>query len=597
MAGGEAVINLPRHLSPWASRLSLFPEDIALVLGPFIARLSHLVGGWQLDGAGEGTPDGYDGIGRRGTYDRLLATEWLVHEELPDEFVRRVVSGEHSFLQRAYRQEASAKRSVALFDTGVDQLGAPRIAHLAVLIVLAQRAEQNGARFEWGIFQDASVTLRSSVTEASVLDLLQGRCTRPVSNHDIDRWVTSTDISTASELWFVGADSAVSHAAEHRASALLVSDVLEPGPPQRIRVTATSPRLTRLREATFEVPAGRPAVQLLRDPFATAVAPRQAASAQIDLHSNLLFSLDGRLLYARAANGALITFHIPNSPRATPGPPSVFVPPKGHRVIAVGQSSPKRRTLVVTQHENEFVVHMLSKRGRSASRTERYVADDQLLPPVDADLPLVPLGILDHQLRCFLDAGNLIELRNGQFAIREQAFAVRSKALRNGLAFLRLQDGVPRVSWARATETGELEISPASVELPGTPVVLQFYFGAPGIDDLIAYSASETSWVIVHDQQSLMVEVPRTHSVVGVVERGHPKPEASLVAINESRTRIELIRPGRSETLLTTAAPITFAAASDAERVIAYVTEAGELGVYSCTASAMVLRVAAEDAP
>ncbi len=592
------MIKLPRHLSPWASRLALFPEDIALFLGPFIARLSNLVGGWQLDQAGEGTPDGYDGIGRRGSYDRLLVTEWLVLEELPDEFIRRVVSGEHSFLQRAYRQEASAKRSVALFDTGVDQLGAPRIAHLAALIVLAQRAEQNGALLEWGIFQDSSVTLRRSVTEASVLDLLKGRCARPVSNEDIDRWMSSTDIATASELWFVGAEGLVDPAQKYRASALTVSDVLEPGPPQRIRVAAASAGRTRLREATLEIPPGRPAVQLLRDPFAAAVAPRQATRAQIDIHSSLVFSPDGRRLYVRAVNRALLTYSIPNSPHAPPGPSAAFAPPKGHLVIAVGQSSSKKRTLVATQHENEVAVHVLSKRGGTATRTERYFATDYPSPKVAADVPLLPLGVPGPQHFCFIDAkGNLVELRNGQLAIREQAFEVGSKALRDGLAYLGLRDGVPRVMWARAAKTGDLEITPSSIELPGMPRVLRFYFGALGLADLIAYSASEASWVIVHQQQAVMVDVPRTHSVVGILERGYPKAEPFLVAVNESRTRIELIHPSRSETLLTTAAPITVAAASDAGREIAYVTQAGELGVYSCTSSAMVLRLALEGAP
>ena len=78
------MITLPRHLAPWAGPLALFPEEIALVLGPMVTRLAGLVGGWPSDRAPEGSPNGYDGIGRRGPYDRLLATEWLLLEELPD---------------------------------------------------------------------------------------------------------------------------------------------------------------------------------------------------------------------------------------------------------------------------------------------------------------------------------------------------------------------------------------------------------------------------------------------------------------------------------------------------------------------------------
>ena len=98
---------LPRHLASWATQLALFPEDIALSLGPMVSRIAALVGGWRQDYAPHGTPDGHAGIDTRGLYDRLLATEWALLEELPDEFLRRAVSGEHLFLQRAYQDLAA----------------------------------------------------------------------------------------------------------------------------------------------------------------------------------------------------------------------------------------------------------------------------------------------------------------------------------------------------------------------------------------------------------------------------------------------------------------------------------------------------------
>ena len=116
--------------------------------------MPRLVGGWRHDHAPHGTPDGHAGIDTRGLYDRLLATEWALLEELPDEFLRRAVSGEHLFLQQAYQDLAAARQSIVLFDAGPDQLGAPRLAHLAILIVLAQRAAAHDASLQWGTFQD-----------------------------------------------------------------------------------------------------------------------------------------------------------------------------------------------------------------------------------------------------------------------------------------------------------------------------------------------------------------------------------------------------------------------------------------------------------
>ena len=56
------------------------------------------------------------------------------------EFSRRAATGEHAFFQIARRAPAHAMSSVAILDAGPLGLGAPRIAHLATLIVLAARA-------------------------------------------------------------------------------------------------------------------------------------------------------------------------------------------------------------------------------------------------------------------------------------------------------------------------------------------------------------------------------------------------------------------------------------------------------------------------
>ena len=34
------MIALPRHLRPWAPHLDLFPEDMALALGPLVMKLA-----------------------------------------------------------------------------------------------------------------------------------------------------------------------------------------------------------------------------------------------------------------------------------------------------------------------------------------------------------------------------------------------------------------------------------------------------------------------------------------------------------------------------------------------------------------------------
>src|SRR5207249_6830439 len=104
--------------------------------------------------------------------------------EAPDEFTRRAAMGEHAFLQVARREPAGARVSVALFDGGPNQLGAPRLVHLAALIVLARRAEVAGAPFAWGVAQQPAGPLFTTVTGATLMRLLDAR--GPYEGRDVD---------------------------------------------------------------------------------------------------------------------------------------------------------------------------------------------------------------------------------------------------------------------------------------------------------------------------------------------------------------------------------------------------------------------------
>jgi hypothetical protein len=599
------VIALPRHLAAWAPQLALFPEEIALALGPLVTRLSQLIGAARIDHGREGTPDGYDGITTRGSYDRLLASEWLIHDELPDEFLRRVVSGEHAFLRRMHRHEAAARRTIALFDSGIDQLGAPRLAHLAALIVLAQRADRARASLAWGLLQDRSGTLRASVTEDTVRGLLDSYCAANVADGDIAHWLASDDVAGASEIWLIGPERLAEEPRPHQASVLAVSDVLEPHPLPRIKVTVSGSQGLRPRTATLDVPEERAAVQLLRDPFGRAVASRLRLPSRVDAGAGMVFSGDGRKLYLRAANGCLLTVRIPNSPRATVGPP-IASRPLGAPIIAVGSSRLNKRTVVICRKGDEAIIHLLHRRGRTVSATDRFGG---MTPETDDGL-LRPLGILGGPHRpdgpalqtghlCFIDAnGRFVEITSGRLGIKSGPPIVASRASRD--AFIYIERSLFAKVWvARAGKNGELEHTRAGIDLPGLTDSARYYFGEGGLANLVAYWPSASRCAIVHRLQTETFDVPSGHTVFGMVElrtaeRGYAGLKPVAAAIDSSRTGIELLRPGECRQLLTTTTPIAFAAASDAAPVIAFITRSGELGIYSCAANAMVLRVATE---
>ena len=68
------MTTLPRTLAPWAKELSIFPEETALALAGMASRLAGVLGAVGGAAASDGTPDGFSGISRRGTYERLLAS-------------------------------------------------------------------------------------------------------------------------------------------------------------------------------------------------------------------------------------------------------------------------------------------------------------------------------------------------------------------------------------------------------------------------------------------------------------------------------------------------------------------------------------------
>jgi hypothetical protein len=568
------MIRLPRHLSPWAEELALFPEDIALSIGAVVSRLQSIVGGLESAHAGTGEPDGYDGIGRRGPYERLLASEWLLHDEAPDEFLRRVVASEHAFLSRAFGQKAAGRRSVALFDAGLDQLGAPRIAHLALLILLARRAARQGASFEWGVFQDG--TLHAGVSESTILELLRARSTRRTSNADIERWMAIVGSAPLSELWCIG-HRRVAAAERHGARTITVADVLEPGP-QRIEVAS------RGKRAILDLPPAKDAVRLLRDPF-SARAPRPIqGELDFEAGSALVFSADGRWLYLRGDPATLITVHVPGSPAASARAPVAFRAPPGQRVVAVGR---RRRTVAVTVGLHGLQVHVLSKRGASASQTISFDGDAGTLERG----ALRPLGLFDDHTYGLVDeAGDLLHLREGGIE-RVPSTAVASRPVMSGLAFAERRDVGPPSVTIVSGRAGRLEMFEATLppewvlSAGSSPCVFGRDLSSP-----LAFEVSPRLWRVFDGNTSHGILKAKGGSVVGLA---YGAAGVCLIVRSEDRLHLDLEHRNGTDRVVTTQSPITSVATSTYGHQIGIVTERGEVSVYDSARALLLARVRA----
>ena len=167
---------LPESLRPWRAWLQWLPPELACSLGEIIQKIAPLLGTMRRQVSGDllPEPDGLDDVKSRGPYDRLLATEWLLADVVPEEFLRRAVSGEHLFLMPRLRAPHIDTLIVATFDAGPLQFGAPRLVHLALWILLARRARMAGATFRWGILQAPS-TLYPADTVHDLEQMLAAR--------------------------------------------------------------------------------------------------------------------------------------------------------------------------------------------------------------------------------------------------------------------------------------------------------------------------------------------------------------------------------------------------------------------------------------
>lgn len=202
----SVVTKLPKGLTPWSAWLRWFAPELVLEVGQLLQRLQPLLGPFKDRGhSGELDWDGLDDLRTRGSYERLLTSEWLLADEVPEEFLRRAASGEHMFLMPKPLRRRSQRTIVALFDAGPLQLGAPRLAHIALWILLARRAAQVQGQMRWGVLQAPGELI--DATEVQHLKTLLGkRSFTPPNEEHLAHWLQALayTASISGERWLIG---------------------------------------------------------------------------------------------------------------------------------------------------------------------------------------------------------------------------------------------------------------------------------------------------------------------------------------------------------------------------------------------------------
>ncbi|HSN24705.1 MAG TPA: hypothetical protein VLT45_00420 [Kofleriaceae bacterium] len=571
---------------------------LALAVGPLRSVHTH--------NAGE--PDGYSGLSRRGSYERLVTVDWGIADLFPDEFLRRAASGEHLFLDLARREPRGALRSIAIVSAGPAQLGAPRLAHLATLIVLARRAAVAGAGFSWGVLEDEERRLIDGLNENGIRRLLGARTVSAAPAGAFQAWANEMGGGAETDFWFVGADEDAVHAADVRASRIIVRDVLEPSTRAlELEIGRRGPA-TRLR---LELPTPEQCARLLRDPFARGGSESRVAAAKGQARE-IRFAPGGRRLVVRLDGGVFESWAIPSSTRDKVGQPRRWTPPAGHVVLSVGTgkrsvlavtANPKHPTVIELSHTHNPRLPIKFLPEAFANHIAADLADGEL-PRIGtcaivraSDSPRQDL-IIEILGRLFAVSGfalwpkpgtvlTALPLTGGVTEVPRRVVA--AAFLKRSVVWAQQHDGVEvRVTETTASGNKQVARTTSARESPE----VHFGFSMPPSEFwAVAAIERDANWGIAAPTLDTSTFFDVAVPVVGVciregraalLTRPHPYRLAWVTLDTNNTPLRELLPPARQ--------PIVSVAVCPSQPNIAWLTESGEIVVYSVREKAVLFR-------
>ena len=210
---------LPKPFHAWQHWLSRFDDNLQPIIADLLLQFNLFIGSISESQCSKQLSSDSSDLQKRGKYEHLLTTEWLIAQEEPDEFIRRVANNEHLFLTPVYEKPKANGVIIALFDCGLLQLGMPRVAHLILMILFDIRAHNLNSQFYWGILQSNSELMLFSGIEDLKL-LLKNRTMNCLNTKHLDYW---KDYLKQSELlydecWIIGNNFSKVDFATHKIS-------------------------------------------------------------------------------------------------------------------------------------------------------------------------------------------------------------------------------------------------------------------------------------------------------------------------------------------------------------------------------------------
>jgi hypothetical protein len=571
------TLQLPDSLAPWRRELSLFPPELAIELGGMVRRLASAIGPPIAARHRGDDPDGYDGIAHTGPYDRMLQSEWLLADEMPDEFLRRAIMREQLFFRIARRSPLDELLSVALFDAGPTQIGAPRVVHLALLIVLSQRCAERGGKFRWAVLQEHPRRINDRLDTDAVQALLALRSAREVDEATLDEWndLLPHGDGRHRETWMIGG-SRLSRLIERHARAsaqgrdFRESSVVSIEEPldldHRVLQTRIHRGSGRIQELTLPLPKEDATVRLLRDPFSGSV---RAVTRVAEVPTEFFFAAEGRQLIGREKEGGVVLHKIGHGNR-----PKVYGPYCGNRVIAAGAGRKQGASLSIT-HSGDLVFGAIHRQGL---KTLLKVPASFPSGEENQDSPLRAMFPKSQYAHDYL----FTDVRGNCWMTQEENRTI--VRITDHVAAMTTWEGTPYLARMR----GEWQIEKIDRDSPR--VVARYpgsgtraFFGRPAEDAryagiLMALEEGPDRWSVISADSVLHTNTcPHDARVIGVVAFGR-SDHASLVYVD--KFSIFLSHVTSLDTVVKTSLPIDAAVVDPQGPRVAYLS-GGELVVYA----------------
>lgn len=592
-------MKLPASLSPWAKHLQIFPEEISLTLGNYVQKISPFISPINsLEEISEGEPNGYDGVARRGIYERLLLSELALADGFGEEFIRRAVMGEHLFLNLAKINPGAKRVTIALFDVGAMQIGAPRIAHLAAFIVLARRAEAANSMFLWGILQDEKQLVISDDTESSIKILLESRTPNDVTEEDISRWRENlSDYHKFADVWLIGSENVAQTTEAKGFSHLYVDEVLDL---EKRELELKIKSASGIERKTFlELPPTNICTRLLRNPFEVLPAPTFTSGKLDGNVTNFFFDTTGTKLFVKLDSENILSFTVQNERPPTMTKlinPVAKFQPTVHKSIDskqyVGVGRLKKAIAFISKVDKQTIRLEYQKYGFKLPSGLYHLENGEFAFPENEDGLLQINSITPRHSQydeaVILDAkGNLISLKQKSLVKSDNIVGYARFVANNVLAITRTENEFIYVGCEDGSDFQRIVSVSGHIERrsPSASNLKQAMFGRGEMGKkVIAFKDEGGNWTILDEKDNVRLMPRPKGEVVGVYKDSRFAPNAGFFELMEDKRTVEFTWAyGRNREILKANEEIIKIEFSPRSPILAYQTASGELIIFSLT--------------